>query len=139
MTEQEIDARIGKTNTVLYELYRSMVTKRKLSNTVKLSVFISVFVPILTYDHESCVMTERILSQCKLLDTSTVKRLSHKIRNRKLSLQTSSWSFSATLQLPNEVGCSRFAVKQWKHIWSLQYNIFSMKSWFFHLFFFHFQ
>jgi len=90
MTEQEIDARIGKTNTVLYELYRSMVTKRKLSNTVKLSVFISVFVPILTYDHESCVMTERILSQCKLLDTSTVKRLSHKIRNRKLSLQTSS-------------------------------------------------
>jgi len=40
-------------------------TKRELSNTVKLSVFISVFVPILTcgYGHESWVMTERILTQ----------------------------------------------------------------------------
>ena len=35
----------------------------ELSNTSKLSVFESVFVLILTYGHESCVMTERVLSQ----------------------------------------------------------------------------
>ena len=40
-----------------------MVTKRELSNTVKLSVFKSPFVPILTYGHESWVMTESILTQ----------------------------------------------------------------------------
>jgi len=52
---QEIDTRIGEANEVLRELYRSVVTKRELSNTVKLSVFKSIFVPILTYGHESWV------------------------------------------------------------------------------------
>jgi len=41
----------------------SVATKRELSNTAKLSVFKSVFVPILTYGHESWVMSERILAQ----------------------------------------------------------------------------
>ena len=50
---EEIDTRIGQVNAVLRELYRSVVTKRELSNTAKLSVFKSVFVPILTYGHES--------------------------------------------------------------------------------------
>ena len=45
-----------------------MVTKRELSNTVKLSVFESVFVPILTYGHESWVMTERIYSGASARD-----------------------------------------------------------------------
>jgi len=44
------------------ELFRSVVTKRQLSNTAKLSDFKSVFVPILTYGRESWLMTERILS-----------------------------------------------------------------------------
>jgi len=34
----------------------SVATKRELSNTAKLSVFKSVFVPILTYGHESWVI-----------------------------------------------------------------------------------
>jgi len=54
---------IDKANAVLREFYQSLVTKRELSNTAKLSVFKSVFVPILTYDPESWVMTEIILSQ----------------------------------------------------------------------------
>ena len=45
---EEIDTRIGKANAVLRELYRSVVTKRELSITTKLSVFKSVLVPILT-------------------------------------------------------------------------------------------
>jgi len=52
--------RIGKANAVLCELYRYVATKRELSNTAKLSVFKLVFVPILTYGHESWVMAERI-------------------------------------------------------------------------------
>jgi len=35
---KEIDTRFGKSNAVLRELYWSVVTKRELSNTAKLSV-----------------------------------------------------------------------------------------------------
>jgi len=55
---EEIDKWIGKANAVLRELYRSVVTKQELSNTAKLSVFKSVFVPILTFVHKSWVVTE---------------------------------------------------------------------------------
>ena len=44
---KEIDTRIGKTNAVLRELYRSVVAKRELWNTAKLIVFTSVFIPVL--------------------------------------------------------------------------------------------
>jgi len=71
----KIDTRIGKANPVLPELYRSMVTKRELSNTSKLSVFKSVFVSILTYGHESWVMTERILSQVQAADMGFLRRV----------------------------------------------------------------
>ena len=57
----EADGWIAKDNAVFHELYRCVVTKRE-SNTVKLSVCKSVFVPILTYGLESWVMTE-IMSQ----------------------------------------------------------------------------
>jgi len=60
---QDIGTRIGKDNAVLRELHRSVVTKRELSNIIKLSVFKSIFVLILTCGHESWVMTERILTQ----------------------------------------------------------------------------
>jgi len=60
---EEVDAWIAEANTVLHELYHSVVTKREVSSTAKLLVFKSVFVPILTYDHESWIMTEIILSQ----------------------------------------------------------------------------
>jgi len=35
----EIDTRTGEANTVLCELYRSVVAKREISNTAKLLVF----------------------------------------------------------------------------------------------------
>jgi len=50
---EEIDTRIGEANAVVREIPLSAVTKRELSNNAKLSVFKSVFVPILTYGHES--------------------------------------------------------------------------------------
>ena len=45
---RKIDISIGKTNAVLRELYPSVFTKREASNIEKLSLFISVFVPIFT-------------------------------------------------------------------------------------------
>ena len=72
---KEIDTRIGKANAVLRELYRSAATKRELSNTANLSVFKSVFVPILTYGHESCVMTERILTKVQAPEMRFLRRV----------------------------------------------------------------
>jgi len=72
---KEIDVRIGKANAVLRELYRSVVTKRELLNTAKLSVFESVFVPIHTNGHESWVMTERILSQVQMAEMGFLRRV----------------------------------------------------------------
>ena len=44
-------------------LHYSVVMKRELSKKAKLSIFKAVFVPILTYGHESWVMIERMRSQ----------------------------------------------------------------------------
>jgi len=60
---EEIDTRVGKANAVLREFYCSVVRKLELLNTTKLSLFKSVFVPILNYGHGSWVKTERILTQ----------------------------------------------------------------------------
>ena len=48
---------------VLRSLYRTVVTKRELSRKAKLSIYQSIFVPILTYGHEGWVMTERTRSR----------------------------------------------------------------------------
>jgi len=50
---KEIDTRIGKANAGLRELYCSVLMKRELSKTAKLSIFESVFVPIFICGHES--------------------------------------------------------------------------------------
>jgi len=57
------------------ELYRSVVTQRELSNAAKLSVFISVFVLILTYRHESWAMTETMLSQVQVAEMGFLRRV----------------------------------------------------------------
>jgi len=53
VTEDLFNTQIGTAYTILREIYRSMITKRELSNTAKMSVFKSVFVPILTFDDET--------------------------------------------------------------------------------------
>jgi len=71
----KIDTRIGKAKEALRERYRSAVTKqRNFSSTAKLSVFKSVFVLILTYGHESWVLTERILSQVQAPEMGVLRR-----------------------------------------------------------------
>ena len=58
--DEELDTRIGKACAVMRALHYSVVMKRELSKKAKLSIFKVVLVPILTYGHESWVMTERM-------------------------------------------------------------------------------
>ena len=61
--DEELETRLGKASAVMRVLHYSVVMKRELSKKVRLSVFNTVFVPILTYGNESWVMTERMQSQ----------------------------------------------------------------------------
>ena len=57
--DQELDTRIGKASAVMRALHYSVVMKREFSKKAKLAIFKTVFVPILTYGHESWVMTNK--------------------------------------------------------------------------------
>jgi len=70
-----IDTRIGKVNAVLRELYCSVAMKRELSKNPKLSVFKSVFVPILICGHESSVTTESIVSNEQTAEMGYLRRV----------------------------------------------------------------
>ena len=50
--DNELDTRIGKASAVMRQLYQSVVLKPELCTKAKLSLFRSVFVPVLTYSHE---------------------------------------------------------------------------------------
>ncbi|KAI3351447.1 hypothetical protein L3Q82_020304 [Scortum barcoo] len=65
--EREMDRRIGAASAVLQTLVRSVVVKRELSQKAKLSIYWSIYIPTLTYDHELWVMTERT---DEIVDTS---------------------------------------------------------------------
>ena len=56
-------------------LHYSVVTKRELSKKAKLSVLKAVFVPILTYGHESWVMTESMRSQVQASEMRFLRRI----------------------------------------------------------------
>ena len=56
-------------------LHYSVVMKRELSKKAKLSIFKAVFIPILTYGHESWVMTERIRSQEQASEMRFLRRI----------------------------------------------------------------
>ena len=56
-------------------LHYSVVMKRELSKKAKLSIFEAVFVPILTYGHESWVMTKRVRSQVQASEMRFLRRI----------------------------------------------------------------
>ena len=74
--EREIDRRIGAASAVMRTLHRSVVVKRELSRKAKLSIYRSVYVPILTYGHELWVMTERMRSRVQAAEMSFLRRVS---------------------------------------------------------------
>uniref|UniRef100_A0A8C5CRJ5 Reverse transcriptase domain-containing protein n=1 Tax=Gadus morhua TaxID=8049 RepID=A0A8C5CRJ5_GADMO len=73
--EREIGRRIGAAGAVLRSLYRTVVTKRELSRKAKISIYRSIFVPILTYGHEGWVMTERTRSRVQAAEMSFLRRV----------------------------------------------------------------
>ena len=56
-------------------LHYSVVMKRVWSKKAKLSIFKAVFVPILTYGHESWIMTKRIRSQVQASEMKFLQRI----------------------------------------------------------------
>ena len=73
--EEELDTRIDMASAAMRALHYSVVMKRELSKKAKLSIFKRVFVPILTYGHESWVMTERMRSQVQASEMRFVRRI----------------------------------------------------------------
>ena len=73
--DKELDTRIGKASAVMRALHYSVVMKRELSKKAKLSIFKTVFVPILTYGHESWVMAERMRSQVQASEMRFLRRI----------------------------------------------------------------
>ena len=61
--DEELDTQTGKASAGMRALHYSVVMKQELSKKTNHSIFKAVFVPILTYGHESWVMTERVRSQ----------------------------------------------------------------------------
>ena len=73
--DEELDTRIGKASAVMRALHFSVVMKRELSKKAKLSIFKTIFVPILTYGHESWVMTERMRSQVQASEMRFLRKI----------------------------------------------------------------
>ena len=73
--DNELDTHIEKVSLVMRQLYRSVVLKQELCTNAKLSVFRSVFVPILTYGHEYCIMTERVRSRVQAAEMGFFRKV----------------------------------------------------------------
>jgi len=64
-----------KQNAVVCELFRCVVTKRELSKSLKLSVFKSIFVSVLTYPDKSREKTEKLLSQSQAAQMRILRKV----------------------------------------------------------------
>ena len=73
--DTELTSRIGAAAGVMRQLYGTVVTKRELSNKTKLSIYKSVYRPILTYGHEQWVMTERMKSRVQAAEMRFLRRI----------------------------------------------------------------
>ena len=72
---EELDTRIGKASAIMRALHYPIFMKQELSKKAKLSIFKRVFVLILTFGHESWVMTERVRSQLQASDITFLQRV----------------------------------------------------------------
>ncbi|TWW56294.1 hypothetical protein D4764_08G0002810 [Takifugu flavidus] len=81
--KREIDRRIGAASAVMWALNRSAVVKRELSRKARLSIYRSIYVPVLTYGHQCWVMTERTIQAAEMSFLRRVAGLS--LRDRVTS------------------------------------------------------
>ncbi|KAK5888457.1 hypothetical protein CesoFtcFv8_014550 [Champsocephalus esox] len=88
--EREMGRRIRAVGAVLQSLYRTVVTKRELSQKAKLSVYRAIFVPTLTYGHEGWVMTERTRSRIQAAKMGFLRRVAGvSLRDKRLGIPQS--------------------------------------------------
>ena len=73
--DKELDIRIGKASAVMRALHYSVVIKQELSKKTKLSLIKKVFVPIITYDHEFWLITERVRLQVQAFKMRFLRRI----------------------------------------------------------------
>ena len=78
--DEKLDTRIGKASAVLRALHMKshetrFVMKRDLSKNANLSIFKTVFVPVLIYGHKFWVMIERVRSQVQASKISFLQRI----------------------------------------------------------------
>ena len=73
--DNKLDTSIRKASAVMRQLCQSVVLKRELCTRVRLSVFKSVFVPILTYGHGCWVMTERVRSRVQAAEMDFLRKV----------------------------------------------------------------
>ena len=77
--DEELDTRIGKASAVMQALYYSVAMTRELSKTPTLSIFETVFVPILTNGRESYDRKSAITSASVRNEVFTKNRRSYSI------------------------------------------------------------
>ncbi|TWW69186.1 R2DM Retrovirus-related Pol polyprotein from type II retrotransposable element, partial [Takifugu flavidus] len=73
--EREIDRRIGAASAVMRALNRSVMVMKELSRKAKLSIYRSIYVPVLTYGHQRWVMTERTRLRIQAAEMSFLCRV----------------------------------------------------------------
>ncbi|TWW65231.1 hypothetical protein D4764_21G0001310 [Takifugu flavidus] len=87
MERGEIDRWIGAASAVMRALNRSVVVKKELSRKAKLSIYRSIYVPVLTYGHQRWVMTERTRLRIQAAEMSFLRRVAGlSLRDRVRSL-----------------------------------------------------
>ncbi len=79
--KREIDMWIGAASAVMRTLKRSVVVERELSRKAKLSVYLLIYIPTLTYGHELWVMTERTRMQIQVAEMSFLRRVAEELRH----------------------------------------------------------
>ena len=72
----ELDTRIGKASAVMRQLHLSVVLKRELCTKAKLSIFRSVYVPILIYGHKCWIMNEKMRLRVQAAEMGFLRRIS---------------------------------------------------------------
>lgn len=78
--DSELSQRIGKANTVYYQICNTVVGKREVGRDVKLHIFKSVYLPILLYGAESWIMTDRQKSRVTAAEMKFLRRIAGKTR-----------------------------------------------------------
>jgi len=74
--EWEIYRRIGAASAVMQALHWPVMVKKELSQKAKLSIYWSIYVPTLTYDHKLWVVTERTRSRIQAAEMGFLRRVS---------------------------------------------------------------